>query len=155
MTAPCEFRTLVLDRRIEAAPERVFALMTDPDARRTWGAPGEGIVIEIDQCDVRDGGREVARCGPRDAPDFSAVSDFHRVEAPRLIVLSETLTVGGNVLSVSLATQELSAEGSGCQLKVTLQIVSLTGPETFDGYAEGWTGALDNLVRMAEAETVQ
>ena len=155
MNVPCQFETLVLDRQIKTSPDRLFALMTDPAARKIWGAPTEGVVIEIDQSDIRPGGRELARCGPKDAPDFSTVTDFHLIAAPHQMVLTETLSVGGALMSISLATQEITPTETGSHLKVTLQIVSLTGPETFEGYSEGWGGALDNLARLAEAVPVQ
>lgn len=151
MTLPCDFETLVLERDIKTSPDRLFALMSDPAARRIWSAPSEDVVIEIDESDIRPGGREVARCGPKEAPDFTATSDFHLVSAPGRFVLSETLTVGGELLSVSLVTQEIQPTATGSALKVTLQIVSVSGPDTIGGYSEGWAGALDALTRMAEA----
>ncbi len=154
MTPPCDFETLILERDIKTAPDRLFALMTDPAARQIWGAPSEDVTIEIDESDIRPGGREVARCGPKDAPDFTATSDFHLVSSPDRLVLSETLIVGGELLSVSLVTQEIRAIPTGSALKVTLQIVSVSGPDNIGGYSEGWTGALDALTRMAEAVPV-
>lgn len=154
MSEPCQFETLVLERRIGTPPDRLFALMTDRSARAEWGAPSDDVIIEIDESDIRPGGREVARCGPREAPEFTAVSDFH-VVTPDCLVLSETLTVGGAILSVSLATQEISATDTGSLLKVTLQIVSVSGPDTLEGYSEGWSSALDKLARLAEAEFAQ
>lgn len=151
-TPPCDFETLVLERRFATSPERLFAVMTDAAARRVWNAPSDDVVIEIDACDIRPGGREVARCGPKDNPEFTATADFHVVDGPGRLVLTETLTVGGDMLSLSLVTQEIRPDDMGSHLKVTLQIVSLTGPETLAGYAEGWTGALDNLTRLLTAE---
>ena len=155
MSDACLFDVLTLKREIACPPERLFALMTDREARALWSAPSEDVVIEIDESDIRDGGREVARCGPKEAPDFFVVADFHLVEAPARLGLSETLNVGGMMLSVSLVTQEITPVETGSLLKVTLQIVSLSGPETFEGYGEGWNAALDSLARMAGAETVQ
>ena len=154
MSTDCQFDTQVLERRIAAAPDRLFALMTDKDARQRWGAPDESIVMTIDEFDMRTGGREVSRCGPKDAPEFTAVSDFHVVTGPSLLMCTETLTVGGEVVSISLVTQEVVADGTGSLLKVTLQIASLSGADTFADYQAGWTGAMETLTRMAEAETV-
>lgn len=75
----------------EGRLDRLFALMTDRAARAEWGAPSDDVVIEIDETDIRPGGREVARCGSREAPEFAAVSDFH-VVTPDCLVLTETRT---------------------------------------------------------------
>jgi uncharacterized protein YndB with AHSA1/START domain len=143
-----DFHTLTLERRIACTPERLFALMTDREARQAWSAPSPDTVIVIDHFDMRPGGREIARCGPRENPEFHTVTDFHVVE-PSRIVATEVLDVGGTMLSVSLCTSDMAAEDGGSLLTVTLQIASLTGPELFDDYATGWGAALDSLARMA------
>ena len=56
----CHFDTLTLTREIGCPPDRLFALMTDRAARAIWSAPSEDVQIEIDECDIREGGREVA-----------------------------------------------------------------------------------------------
>ncbi len=145
-----DFKTLTLTRQIACAPDRLFHLMTDRTARETWGAPGEGIVMQIDSFDLRPGGQEVSRCGPAESPEFTMTTAFHVVDAPARLICSETLDFGEGPVSVSLVTQEITAQDNGSHLTVTLQIASLIGPEMAADYQTGWNGGLDNLARMAE-----
>ncbi|HXM06158.1 MAG TPA: SRPBCC domain-containing protein, partial [Candidatus Acidoferrum sp.] len=47
--------TLVLRRSVDAAPERVFDMWTQPERIRTWMCPPE-CAIESLETDVREGG---------------------------------------------------------------------------------------------------
>jgi len=142
--------TLVLTRDIDCPPARLFHLLTDADARAKWGAPDADSVIEIDHADIKPGGHEVSRCGPKDEPYFDTRTDFHVVTPDSLLLGSETLSVGGEMMSVALISHEVAAKGDGARLAITLQITSLTGPDTFEEYRGGWTGALDNLAALAK-----
>lgn len=144
-----DFTTLTFERQMACTPARLYHLLTDRAARERWGTPSEDAIIVIDEFDLRPGGRERARCGPCEAPEFQTVTDFH-VVTDACIVGTETLAVGGGIVSVSLVTQDIMPAEGGSRLTVTLQIVSVTGPETLDDYGQGWTGALDNLALMAE-----
>ncbi|WP_417210628.1 SRPBCC domain-containing protein [Antarctobacter sp.] len=145
-----DFETLTLQRKVACPPARLFHLLTDRDARATWGAPNDDVSVIIDTFDMRPGGREVSRCGPKDAPHFAVTTDFHVVDAPARLICTETLDMGDGPVSVSLITQQVSATAQGCLLSVTLQIASLSGPALFDDYKIGWNSGLDNLVRLAE-----
>lgn len=147
-----DFATHTLDRPMACAPERLFALVTDRAARARWSAPSEGMVVEIDECDIRPGGRERARCGPKDNPEFTVTADFHVVEAPDRLIFTETLEMGGAILSVCLATMEIAAAAGGSKLTVSLQIASLAGPEVAGEYQAGWSTALASLQRLAEQQ---
>ena len=143
------FDRLVLDRDIACSPSRLFHLMTDPGARAEWGKPDDESVIEIDHADIRPGGQERARCGPKDDPHFNTVTDFHALETDTLLLSTEALTVGGTLLSVAQIAQELAATDTGCRLTTTLQIASLAGPDVISEHRGGWSAALDNLAALA------
>lgn len=142
------FATEQLERHMPCSPEALFALLTDRAAREKWGAPTDTVVVIIDTFDLRPGGQETARCGPKESPDFNTISDFHVIEAPSRMVLTERLMVEGQDISVSLVTQEITPDGAGSKLVVNLLIASLVGPEMVEDYRSGWTGALDNLAAM-------
>jgi len=146
-----DFATLTLTRQMKCPPERLFELMTDRESRQAWGAPSASDAVIIDSFDLRPGGQERARCGPQEAPDYNTITDFHVISAPSLLVSTETLVIGGETMSVSLCTSEVAADGPGSRLTVTLQITSLVGDEMFAEYKGGWTGAMDNLARLAGA----
>lgn len=145
-----DFETLTFERDIACSPERLFHAMTDRELRQKWSGPDDESIIIIDVFDCRPGGREEARCGPKDAPDFNTTSLFHIV-TPDLMSFTETLTVGGEMISISLCSNEILASGTGSKLRATLQITSLAGPEVFKDYANGWSGAIDKLSLISAA----
>ncbi len=143
-----DYETLVLEREIACAPDRLFQVLTDREMRQKWAAPDDESVVLIDVFDCRPGGREETRCGPKEAPEFNTTSLFH-VVSPEFLSLTETLVIQGELVSVSLCGHEIMPNGRGSTLRVTLQITSLAGPELFQDYKGGWSAALDNLSRLA------
>lgn len=146
-----EFATLTLTRAIAAAPDRLFHLICDREARSHWSAPEEGMEISIDEHDMRPGGREIARCGPIEAPDFVVTANFHVVDAPSTLIFTEILDMGGTILSIGLFTMVVEASDTGSDLTVTSQITSLSGSDTADEVEGGWSTALNSLQNLAEA----
>ncbi|SIO05700.1 SRPBCC domain-containing protein [Vannielia litorea] len=144
------FDTLTLTRSIAAPPARLFPLMTEPAYRAEWGAPTENTRLDIVEADIRPGGRELSRCGPKDNPEFEVTTDFHHLDAPALLVFTETIRIDGAPLSCGLCSIEITPEGTGSHLTVTAQLSSLIGDEMAAGYTQGWTAALANLARLAE-----
>lgn len=143
-----DFKTLTLERNIPCSPERLFHVMTDRQLRQKWSAPDNGSVVVIDEYDCRPGGREKTRCGRPEAPEFETIGNFH-VVTPEFLSFTETLTVKERILSIALCSHEISASEIGSHLRVTLQITSLSGTETFADYNDGWSASLDNLSALA------
>ncbi|KZL14456.1 hypothetical protein PsAD2_03751 [Pseudovibrio axinellae] len=142
------FETLILERDIACAPEHLFHVLTDRELRQKWSAPNDESVVTIEEYDCRAGGREETRCGPKEAPEFNTASLFHIV-TPDFLSFTETLVVGGQIISISLCGHEISKSGTGSRLRVTLQITSIIGPDLFKDYRNGWSAALDNLSALA------
>lgn len=143
-----DFETLTLERNVECAPDRLFHVMTDRELRQKWSAPNDESNVIIDQYDCRPGGREETRCGPKDTPEFNTTGLFH-VVTPNFLSFTETLVVGGQMMSISLCSHEISKSDSGSKLRVTLQITSLVGADLFKDYQNGWSASLDNLAALA------
>lgn len=143
-----DFETLTLTRDIACTPDRLFHVMTDRELRQEWSGPDDDSTVIIDTFDCRPGGREETRCGPKEAPEFNTTGLFH-VVTPEFMSFTETLVVGGEMLSISLCGHEIAASDKGTRLRVTLQITSLAGPDLFDDYRNGWSAALDNLSTLA------
>ncbi|WP_052071706.1 SRPBCC domain-containing protein [Sphingopyxis sp. MWB1] len=143
-----DYKTLVLERDIACSPENLFRVMTERELRQKWSTPGDDAVVIIDEYDCRPGGHEKTRCGPKEAPEFHTSGNFH-VVTPEFLSFTETLTVGQDLISISLCSHEISPSAKGSALRVTLQITSLAGPELFGDYSNGWSAALDNLAALA------
>ncbi|MDT0683569.1 SRPBCC domain-containing protein [Roseicyclus sp. F158] len=142
-----DYETLILQREVACAPDRLFHVITDRDLRQKWSAPDDERVVIIDEYDCRPGGREETRCGPKDAPEFNTTGLFH-VVTPEFLCFTETLVVGGQTMSISLCSHEISKSDTGSSLRVTLQITSLVGTDLFDDYRGGWSASLDNLTTL-------
>lgn len=136
-----------LHRSLPLPPKRLWEVLTDPKHREAWGAPDDKTVLVMDKADVRVGGQDMHRCGPKDAPDFEIATRWYDLTAPERAVFTETLLVGGASIFTSLITYGLVAEAEGTALSITVAVSSFAGPEALEEVATGWDGGLANLVR--------
>ena len=148
MNPTAEFGQLQFTRDLTSAPTRVFTALTSAADRMAWGPPDVGHVVLIEgQPEAKPGLREHSRVGPRDNPYVDVATDWILMEAPVRLIYAETLSAEDNVLGTSLATFELTATGTGTSLRATIQLVSLVGAEMMAEFENGWTHAIDSLVR--------
>ena len=105
-------------------------------------------VLAVDTHDVREGGRDVHRCGPKDTPDYLVETHWYRIAEPDFACFTETLDIGPERLSTSLIAYMLVPDGAGTRLTVHVDIVSYAGAEAIPEHQAGWTSALDRLTRM-------
>ncbi len=63
-----EHAGFTIQRRYDAAPERVFAAWADPAAKARWFAGPEEWEVGPHELDFREGGTEFASGGPREGP---------------------------------------------------------------------------------------
>ncbi|MEL6609735.1 MAG: SRPBCC family protein [Pseudomonadota bacterium] len=138
--------TLSFTRTLKAAPERVFTLMTDSDARQAWNSPGEGFHVTVTHpATTAPGARETALVTADGEPDTVVHTDWTSV-TPDTIAYAETLEVEGAPIAASFATAMLEPDGDATKLTLEIALVSFAGPEMLDGYKMGCTAALDALV---------
>ena len=138
--------TLVFERKILAPVEVVFAALADPVERVKWGTPSETAVLIYDETDFREGGQDHFRCGSKGNPNIHGVTSYFDIVHDRRIVSSETITVDGKRLCVSLTTLELTSDDKETKLKNTTQVISFIGQDMVNGYTSGTNASLDNLV---------
>jgi uncharacterized protein YndB with AHSA1/START domain len=138
--------TLVFERRIPAPTEAVFAAFADPVKRAKWGTPSDTAVVIYDETDFREGGQDNFRCGSKSNPNIHGVTHYLDIVPNHHIVSSETITVDGKRLCVSLTTLELTPDGKETKLKNTTQLVSFIGQGMVNGHTTGTNASLDNLV---------
>jgi len=152
ITAPAQHDTFVIERRLPSPPARVFAAFADPARKARWFGCVEGWEVAEHTIDFRVGGREVWRGGPPGDTPHRNDTYYHDIVPDERIVWSYAMHLGGRRISVSLATVELSPEGTGTRMRFTEQGVYLDG---HDGIAErerGTKDLLDNLERALRAE---
>ncbi|HKH94173.1 MAG TPA: SRPBCC family protein [Gemmatimonadaceae bacterium] len=151
-TASAQHDTFVIERRLASPPARVFAAFADQRKKARWFGCVEGWEVAEHTIDFRVGGREVWRGGPPGDTPHRNDTYYHDIIPDERIVWSYAMQLGGRRISVSLATLELSPDGTGTRMRFIEQGVYLNG---LDGIAERERGAkdlLDNLERALREE---
>lgn len=138
-------KTLVFERDINASAAEVFAAFADPRARAQWGTPSDTAIVLYDETDFREGGRDRFRCGAKSNPNIHGETSYLDIVPQRRIVSSETISVDGKRLCVSLTTLELKPNGPRTTLLSTTQLASFVGQDMVDGHITGTNASLDNL----------
>jgi uncharacterized protein YndB with AHSA1/START domain len=143
-----EHATFVIERSYPAAPARVFAAWAEPAVKLRWfNGPSEwhdeGYTL-----DFRIGGREHLRTGPVGGAVHRYDCEYREIAPGQRIVYCYDMHIGEARISVSLATVEFLAQGSGTLLRFTEQVVFL------DGYADAGSrerGTRELLDKLAAA----
>jgi len=138
--------TFTLERRYEARVADVWRAWTDPELRQKWfRGPDDSMMIERQQ-DLRPGGVEILHGRMASGLETKYVARIHVVVPDRQLVHDYDMHVGGALLSCTLASVEMIADGDHTMLRYTEQGVY------FDGHAEspkhrtrGVSWHLDNL----------
>ncbi|MEM8537028.1 MAG: SRPBCC domain-containing protein [Pseudomonadota bacterium] len=142
---PLDTATFDMQRSLPLPPEKLWDVLTDPKHREAWGAPDANTVLIVDTADVRVGGQDRHRCGPRDAPEFVIDTRWYGLQAPERAVFTETLLVGDETMFTSLVTYAVTPNAKGALLEITVAVSSMTGPEALQEVRAGWDGGLTNL----------
>jgi uncharacterized protein YndB with AHSA1/START domain len=99
--------TFSLERVYDASPGRVFGAWSDPAAKHRWFAGAEA----GHELDFRVGGREVTRGRTPDGDELTFESTYRDIVDGRRIVYASALSVHEAVVTVSITTIELHADG--------------------------------------------
>lgn len=140
--------TFVVERIYPTAPARVFAAWADPAIKARWfGAAnaGENGADVFDVFDFRVGGRESSSSKTPDGQNSRYDAHYHEIVPDQRIVYAYDMYMNDDRISVSLATIELTREGTGTRLIVTEQGIYLDGLETPTRREGGVGGLLDRF----------
>jgi uncharacterized protein YndB with AHSA1/START domain len=137
--------TFTIERNYPVPPAQAFKAWADPSAKRRWFACHDDWEPGAHEMDFRVGGRERLRTGEPSgtAHIFDAV--YHDIVPNQRIVYSYDMHLDDRRISVSLATVEFRASGSGTLLVFTEQGAFLDGYDDVAGREEGTRIGLDNL----------
>ncbi|MGA2777637.1 MAG: SRPBCC family protein [Steroidobacteraceae bacterium] len=139
--------TFRIERTYPAAAAQVFQALTDPAAKAKWFTGGSGYTLLSREMDVRPGGREhlKGRWESGVVSCFDAVY-FDVVKNQRLVYAYE-MHMNDKKISVSLATIELQASGTGTRLVMSEQGAFLDGHDDAGSRERGSNFLLDALGR--------
>ncbi len=130
--------TIRFDRRLTAAREQVFDAWTRPEHVTHWWDP-TGTPLAACAIDLRPGGSfTFTNRGDHHSPPFTGT--YRVIERPARLVFDAMGAVG---------TVELTADGAGTRLAVSIRCASAEHLEQFVklGVADGTARTLDNLGR--------
>jgi uncharacterized protein YndB with AHSA1/START domain len=137
--------TFCIERTFPASRAQVFKALTDPAAKAKWFTGGNGYTLLARKMDVRPGGREhvQGRWETGVVSTFDAV--YQDVVADERIVYAYEMHLDDRKISVSLATLELKAAGTGTRLVMTEQGAFLDGHDDAGSREHGSNFLLDAL----------
>lgn len=136
--------SLTLVRRIAARPSILFDAFTTPDGIACWWGPDDGPVL-IAETDVRVGGRFRARFRMLDGSEHESSGEYLEVVRPERLVMSWRWTGDEDEGGESRIEIVLRPIDGGTELSFTHARLQSEASRT--SHEEGWTGALDKLVR--------
>lgn len=136
--------TLRIERLITAPLSAVWDAYAETSVRSHWSVPaGQDMVYETD--DFWTGGQARYRCGTPGEMEFHADIEYHLIEPEYLIVYTETVRIGEQLLATALITWEFTDEDEGAYLHITNQITSYVGQGMIDDSRNGHSIVLDQL----------
>jgi uncharacterized protein YndB with AHSA1/START domain len=137
--------TFVIERLLDAAPKRVFAAWADPVAKSKWFKGPEQWGRFEHSLDFRVGGREINRGGPQQGPVHVFEAHYQDIVPGERIAYTYTMHMDATLISISLATIEFAAAGTGTRLKLTEQGAFLDGFDDAGQREHGTRELLDKL----------
>jgi uncharacterized protein YndB with AHSA1/START domain len=131
---------VVIQRRIRATREEVFAEWLDPEGMRVWMCPGDAFAAEV-RMDPRVGGAlHITMRSP--TQNHEHTGEFRILDRPSKLAF--TWTADAMDGQITLVTIEL-AEASSTETDLTLTHELIPRKEVSDRYQSGWTKIVDQL----------
>jgi uncharacterized protein YndB with AHSA1/START domain len=134
--------SLTLKRRLNAAPEKVYAAWTEPEKIVKWFGPDAGPVKHA-EADVRVGGRYAVNFFTENGEEHYVSGVYQEVVPNQKLVF--TWAWRSTPERESLVTVLIRPEGDGSVL--TLIHENFFDEAARDGHEKGWSGCLDKFVR--------
>lgn len=143
--------TFVIERHYAAAPERVFAAISDPAKKRRWYGDVRGMGVEQFEMDFRVGGTDRSRYriaeGPVKGSIITNETTYLDIITNRRVIIAYRMTIDDRPFSASLATFELLPGDAGTDLVFTEQGAFFEGADGPQMREQGWRTLLELLAQ--------
>ena len=117
-----------IDRHYDATPARVFKAFADPAAKAMWFGGPPTTKSEDVSFDFREGGRETVVTVLDDGNRIGYYATYCDIVPDERIVYTYEMTMGGQRISVSVASVEIrQGAGGGADLRITEHGIYLDG----------------------------
>ena len=137
--------TFVIERDFKHAPAKVFDAFANPKSKSQWfGGPEEWAKFN-EAFDFRVGGKESVSGGPVGGAVHHYNATYWDIVPNERIVSSYEMHINDRRISVSLASMEFNANGSGTRFVLTEQGIFLDG---YDDAGERERGTLELLSQL-------
>jgi uncharacterized protein YndB with AHSA1/START domain len=143
-----------IERIYPAARERVFKAFADPRSKAKWFVGPDNWDKSNHTLDFRVGGKETVSGGPPGGQVHYYNATYQDIVPNERIVTTYEMHLDEDRISVSLATVEFKAAGSGTRLILTEQGAFLDGFDRPELREEGTKGLLDQLGTALEKAVV-
>jgi len=148
LTPPATSLTLV--RRIAARPSIVFDALTTPEGISCWWGPDDGPVL-IAEANARVGGHFRVRFRQLDGSEHESSGQYLEVRKPERLVMTWRWLGGEEDPGESRVEVDLRPIPEGTELTFTHS--ALSSEEARLSHEQGWSGALDKLIRQFQKLT--
>lgn len=128
MTNEVVHSTFSLARTYPHPVSKVFNAFRDPATKRRWYVEGDGWDIEEYTADFTVGGREISRFRWQGGDPIVNETTYYDIVDDGRITFAYSMTIGGAIMSVSLATVEFESTADGTTLTYTEQGAYFDGP---------------------------
>ncbi|TCM52726.1 uncharacterized protein YndB with AHSA1/START domain [Rhizobium sp. PP-F2F-G48] len=144
------FATLTFERIIGAPRAVLWEAWTAPALRAVWASPSPAVEVTFLQAETGIGGREISLCKVEGEPDRRCDCLWLELEPGSRSVNTEVVSSEGVPQSSALVTADFADASDGrSRLVVTVQLSARDGAME-NGYRQGFSAGLDNLVSAAE-----
>ena len=157
MPTPTLPNTFTIERIYPNTPDCVFSAFADPAKKRRWYAEGDNHEIVQFEMSFAVGGSEQSVYRFKPGTPFAGVElsnvGIHLDIVPgSRIVAASTMSFGGNRISATLVTVELSPVENGTKLTCIHQGVYFEGADGPQIREAGWRKLFERLATALEAD---
>lgn len=140
--------SFTIERSFEnAPPAKAFKAWSDPELKRKWfGSPDPANPTHIFEFKV--GGREYTAGDGPDGKPFTFDVRYYDIVPDNRIVYAYDMQMGGERISVSVATIEFKPKGKGTVMTLTESGAFLDGLDTSEQREQGTNWLMDQLGKM-------